>query len=90
MKITVAGFDFRNRFGVCPFRIFGVGRVPGPTDTYLMYAQIAVDMAAHESDPGRRASLLQIAQEWRDLANEDPPRVAQQQQQPQPDNEKKE
>jgi len=52
-----------------------------------MYAQIAVDMAADEADPGRRVALLQIAQSWRDLADKDGPRVAQQQQQPQPDNE---
>jgi hypothetical protein len=83
----VVPFDFRNRYGVCPFRAFGVGRVPNPTDTYLMYAQIAVDMAADEADPGRRVALLQIAQSWRDLADKDAPRIAQQQQQPQPDNE---
>jgi hypothetical protein len=46
-----------------------------------------VDMAADEADPGRRVALLQIAQSWRDLADKDGPRVAQQQQQPQPDNE---
>jgi len=54
-----------------------------------MYAQIAVDMAADEANSGRRASLLQMAQAWRDLADKDAPRVAQQQQQPQPDDEKK-
>jgi hypothetical protein len=61
--------------------------MPYPTDTYLMYAQIAVDMAADEADPGRRASLLQIAQSWRNLADKDASRAVQQQQQPQPDNE---
>ena len=59
--------------------------MPSPTDTYLMYAQIAVDMAADEADPGRRASLLQIAQAWRDLADKDAPHVAQQQLQPDDD-----
>jgi hypothetical protein len=58
--------------------------VSNPTDTYLMYAQIAVDLAADEADPGRRASLLQIAQSWRNLAGKEAPRAAQQQQQPQP------
>ena len=61
-----------------------------PTDTYLMYAQIAVDLAADEADPGRRASLLQIAQSWRNLADKEAPRAAQQQQQPQSDDDKDE
>jgi hypothetical protein len=63
--------------------------MPSPADTYLMYAQIAVDMAADEAHSGRRASLLQMAQAWRDLADKDTPRVAQQQQQPQSDDENK-
>lgn len=57
--------------------------MPSPTDTYLMYAQIAVDMAADEADPGRRVALLQMAKAWRELADKDATRVAQQQQQPQ-------
>jgi hypothetical protein len=56
-----------------------------PADFYRMYAQIAVDMAADEAEPGRRASLLQIAQAWRNLADKDAPRVDQQQQQSKPD-----
>ena len=66
--------------------------MPSPTDTYLMYAQMAVDMAADESDSGHRAALLQMAKAWRDLADKDTPHVAQQQQQqqpPQPDDDKK-
>jgi hypothetical protein len=49
-----------------------------------MYAKIAADLAADETDSGHRAQLLDMAQAWQKLANEDAPRVAQQQQQPQP------
>jgi hypothetical protein len=61
--------------------------MPNPTDTYLMYAQIAADMAADEANSGRRSSLLQMAKAWRELADEGAPSVAQQQQQPQPNDE---
>jgi hypothetical protein len=48
-------------------------RVVDPTFTYLMYAQIAADLAADEHDPIRRASLLEMAQAWQDLASGAPP-----------------
>ena len=56
-----------------------------PTDTYLMDAKIATDLAADETDPGDRASLLEMAQAWQKLADEGLVHAAQQQQQPQPD-----
>jgi hypothetical protein len=59
-------------------------------DYYRMYATIAADMAAETTDPGRRASLLEMAQAWQRLADkvgEGPQHAVQQQQQPQPDNE---
>lgn len=34
-----------------------------------MYANLAADMAADETDPGRRASLLEMAQAWRNFAD---------------------
>jgi hypothetical protein len=40
-----------------------------PAQTYRMYASIAADMAAEATDPGRRASLLEMAQAWRTLAD---------------------
>ena len=54
-----------------------------------MYAEIAEDMAAETTDPGRRVSLLKMAQAWRALADkeEDSPTSAQQQQQPDKDDE---
>jgi hypothetical protein len=64
-----------------------------PAQTYRMYAGIAADIAADNPDPGRRVSLLEMAQAWRVLADKEdgPPVVQQQQQQPQSnDNEKKE
>ena len=69
-----------------------------PAQTYKMYAAIAVDMVAETTDPARRASLLEMAQLWQDLADkeEQPPAsqidtqaqqpAQQQQQQPQQDN----
>jgi len=68
-----------------------------PAQTYKMYAAIAVDMVAETTDPARRASLLEMAQLWQELADkeEQPPapqidtqaqQPAQQQQQPQQDN----
>jgi hypothetical protein len=56
-----------------------------PADTYRMYAKIAAELVAEEDDPGSRASLLEMAQAWQKLADEEAPSVAQQQQQPQPD-----
>jgi hypothetical protein len=59
-----------------------------PLETYRMYATIAADLAAEATDTGRRVSLLEMAQAWRALADEEEGSdVAQQQQQPQPDNE---
>jgi hypothetical protein len=49
---------------------FRLVRMPTPTDTYLMYAKIAADLAADETDPGDRASLLKMAQAWQKLADE--------------------
>jgi hypothetical protein len=68
-----------------------------PADTYRMYATIAADLAAAETDPARRVSLLEMAQAWQRLADKEerppPPQThaqaqqpAQQQQQPQQDN----
>jgi hypothetical protein len=66
-------------------------------DTYRMYATIAAGMAADETDPGRCASLLEMAQAWQRLADKAdrsadetpaPPSVVLQQQQPQPDGDK--
>jgi hypothetical protein len=49
-----------------------------------MYATIAAEMAAETADPGRRVSLLEMAQAWRALADkEEGSDVAQQQE---PDN----
>jgi hypothetical protein len=67
-----------------------VRRMPNPADTYRMYAKLAADMAAEESDPRNRASLLDMAQAWKKLADRDAPSTAQQQQQPQPDGDKAE
>jgi hypothetical protein len=73
-----------------------------PAETYRMYATVAEDMAAAETaDPGRRASLLKMAQAWHELAEKEdqppPPQTrpearqpAQQQQQPQPGDDKDE
>jgi len=72
-----------------------------PADTYRMYATIAADMAAETTDSRHRASLLEMAQAWHELAEkEDQPlplqahaqaqQPAQQQQQPQPDEDKDE
>jgi hypothetical protein len=47
-----------------------------------MYAAMAADMAAEATDPGSRATLLEIAQTWRNLADKE------EQSQPQPDDEK--
>ena len=69
-----------------------------PAESYRMYATIAADMAAETTDPRHRASLLEMAQAWNELAEKEdqppPPQThaqarqpAQQQQQPQPDNE---
>jgi hypothetical protein len=57
-----------------------------PADYYRMYARIAADLAADTADTARRASLLEMAQAWRNLADkaEGAPHVVQQQQQPQP------
>jgi hypothetical protein len=66
-----------------------------------MYATIAADMAADTTDPDKRASLLEIAQAWQELAEKEdrpvPPQThaqaqqrAQQQQQPQSDDDKDE
>jgi hypothetical protein len=41
-----------------------------PTDTYRMYAKIAADLAADETDPNDRASLLEMAEAWQTLADE--------------------
>ena len=70
-----------------------------PAEHYRMYAAIAADTAAEATDPGSRATLLERAQTWRNLADKEeqsqPPQMptqaqqaAQQQQQPQPDDEK--
>ena len=72
-----------------------------PAETYKMYATIAEDMAAETTDPERRASLLEMAEAWQELAEkEDRPlplqthtpvqQPAQQPQQPQPDDDKDE
>ncbi|MGB6661213.1 MAG: hypothetical protein WBE90_19555 [Xanthobacteraceae bacterium] len=53
-----------------------------------MYATIAAEMAADTADPGRRVSLLEMAQAWRALADKEEGHVAQQQQQPQPEDDK--
>jgi hypothetical protein len=69
---------------------YALGRsVVDPVHYYRMYARIAADIAADTTDPGRRASLLEMALAWRTLAEKaEGPRVAQQQQQPQPDDKK--
>ena len=55
-----------------------------PAEHYRMYAEIAAGMAAETTDPGRRVSLLEMAQAWRALADkEEGSHVAQQ---PRPDN----
>jgi hypothetical protein len=68
------------------------------SDTYRMYATIAADMAADETEPVRCASLLEMAQAWQRLADKaeesgfdrpPEPRVVLQQQQPQPDDDRK-
>jgi hypothetical protein len=53
-----------------------------PAGHYRMYAAMAADMAAEATDPGSRATLLEIAQTWRNLADKE------EQSQPQPDDEK--
>jgi hypothetical protein len=66
------------------------------TAYYRQYAAHCVDIAHDISDPNRKATLLAMAQAWlvlADLAERgDEPlrRVVQQQQQPQPDDPKKE
>lgn len=47
-----------------------------PADFYRMFASIAADMAVDATDPVQRTSLLELAQTWRTLADE--------QEQPQP------
>jgi hypothetical protein len=59
-----------------------------PAEHYRMYATIAAEMAADTADPGRRVSLLEMAQAWRALADKEEGHVAQQQQQPQPEDDK--
>jgi hypothetical protein len=39
-----------------------------PAQTYRMYAEMAVDMAADTTDQTNRVSLLEIAQAWQKLA----------------------
>jgi hypothetical protein len=53
-----------------------------------MYATIAAEMAAETTDPGRRASLFEMAQAWRALAEKEEGHVTQQPP-PQPDNDRK-
>jgi hypothetical protein len=58
--------------------------VTEPAAYYKLYAANCAEMAAESSDPGRRASLLEMAQAWRILAERAEKRGAvQQQQQPQ-------
>jgi hypothetical protein len=58
--------------------------MPEAVDHYRMYANIAVDMAADTTDPGRRALLLEMAQVWRTMADKaQTSRAVQQQQQSQ-------
>jgi hypothetical protein len=64
-----------------------------PAEHYRMYAEIAAGMAAETTDPGRRVSLLEMAQAWRALADKEAWRALADKeegshvaQQPQPDN----
>jgi hypothetical protein len=61
-----------------------------PSDYYRTYARIAADMARETTHPGHCASLLEMAQVWRKLADKHTSRVARHQPQPQPDDDKKE
>lgn len=58
-----------------------------PVAYYRMYAAHCAEMAAEFPDPARRASLLEMAQAWRALAEraEKTRRAGQQQRQSQPD-----
>jgi hypothetical protein len=81
--MTRLSLRLSRRFRVPPRNVFSQSRLLPIGDVvkgfavidlaayYKMYAGIAADMAADTIDPARRASLLEMAQAWRTLAEKE-------------------